>query len=392
MEQAVQTVTIKNKITLYKGEEPANSIELIEMEENGFHVVSQKGLYEIGDKAVYIEPDYCVSDIPLFESFIRPNGDESKSMLGKIEGKPRRIRAKKFNFSKEPNGDVIYSNGILLPINEIESYLKEINSTIFSFRKDCINLDNYLGITKYEEPEQSIKGGVKRGGSPYPNNIYKTDETNINKVWNNLKFPYRLIGTVKEDGSSITLGIVNGKPFVASKNVVKPFKIKKVVGRRKKTLLEKILFWKKVNLNIYKEMDNDDEFVVYAKPYIEILEKRGNQNILFRGELRGKGMKGSGNKNNPASKLENGIVFYSIDTPVNGIFQKLPNTGFKGICEAYNFPTVNEVFNQIFNSKEELQQICLDYFKQNLVEGIVIRSADSKFSAKFMNDEYDSKK
>ena len=78
---AVSIVTVKNKIPLYKGDEQANSIEVIELEEVGFELVANKTLYQIGDKAVYIQPDYCVSDIPLFESFIRPNGDESKSML-----------------------------------------------------------------------------------------------------------------------------------------------------------------------------------------------------------------------------------------------------------------------------------------------------------------------
>ena len=35
---------------------------------------------------------------------------------------------------------------------------------------------------------------------------------------------------------------------------------------------------------------------------------------------------------------------------------------------------------------------CNDYFKNNLVEGIVVRTLDSKFSAKIMSLEYDSKK
>jgi hypothetical protein len=124
----VSIVTIKNKIPLYKGDEQANSIEVIELEEVGFELVANKTLYQIGDKAVYIQPDYCVSDIPLFESFIRPNGNESKSMLGKIEGLPRRIRAKKFTLSKEPNGDPVYSNGILLLYYEVQEYLYHSNN------------------------------------------------------------------------------------------------------------------------------------------------------------------------------------------------------------------------------------------------------------------------
>ena len=35
---------------------------------------------------------------------------------------------------------------------------------------------------------------------------------------------------------------------------------------------------------------------------------------------------------------------------------------------------------------------CNNYFKTNMIEGIVVRTLDSKFSAKIMNLEYDSKK
>jgi len=39
---AVQIVTIKNKIPLFKGDEKAERIELIQLEENSFELVSQK--------------------------------------------------------------------------------------------------------------------------------------------------------------------------------------------------------------------------------------------------------------------------------------------------------------------------------------------------------------
>ena len=165
---AVSIVTVKNKIPLYKGDEQANSIEAIELEEVGFELVANKTLYQIGDRAVYIQPDYCVSDIPLFESFIRPNGNESKSMLGKVDGLPRRIRAKKFTLSKEPNGDPVYSNGILLPYDDVCNCLTKINKkeTVYLHNLDLTNL---LGISKYEEPEpgaQGIKNGQTAGVFP----------------------------------------------------------------------------------------------------------------------------------------------------------------------------------------------------------------------------------
>ena len=147
----VSIVTIKNKIPLYKGDEQANSIEVIELEEVGFELVANKTLYQIGDKAIYIQPDYCVSDIPLFESFLRPNGDESKSMLGKVEGLPRRIRAKKFTLSKEPNGDPVYSNGILLPLNEVLNYLGSIKIDIFSDSFSLLDLTEIISVVVSSE-------------------------------------------------------------------------------------------------------------------------------------------------------------------------------------------------------------------------------------------------
>jgi hypothetical protein len=48
--------------------------------------------------------------------------------------------------------------------------------------------------------------------------------------------------------------------------------------------------------------------------------------------------------------------------------------------------------NHTFNSFEEINEKCNEYFKNNMVEGIVIRDENCYFSAKLMNLEYDSKK
>ena len=323
----VSIVTIKNKIPLYKGDEQANSIEVIELEEVGFELVANKTLYQIGDKAIYIQPDYCVSDIPLFESFIRPNGDESKSMLGKVEGLPRRIRAKKFTLSKEPNGDPIYSNGILLPYYEVQEYLHNSNSIKHrdTYLEDIEEkLTEKLGITKYEEPEPVSKSGLKSGQTEgkFPEGIYKTDEENINNLWNHIEnkigYPLILVGTEKVDGSSITIGITPKIPegFICSRNLRKKLTINKIVGRREPNLWEIIKSWFgiKPDLNIYQEIENDDDFVRYGKPYLDTIKTfRGKQNLILRGELNGGKLKGSGNKNNPASKEQANIKLFGID-------------------------------------------------------------------------------
>ena len=408
----VSIVTIKNKIPLYKGDEQANSIEVIELEEVGFELVANKTLYQIGDRAVYIQPDYCVSDIPLFESFIRPNGDESKSMLGKVEGLPRRIRAKKFTLSKEPNGDPVYSNGILLPINEVAKYLfgyKEVS--IYNLEK--LNLTTKLGITKYGEPEPISKSGLRSGQTEgkFPEGLYKTDEENINNLWNHIEnkigYPVTLVGTEKVDGSSITIGVTPKIPegFICSRNLRKKLTIKKVTGRRTKKWYEKLMFWTNPDLNLYTGVENDDDFVRYGKPYLDKLLKWKEDTlgtgythvhkpfVVLRGELNGGKLKGSGNKNNPASKDPANIKFFGIDE-INdyGEAEKMGTTTFFLRASSIGLPLVKEVFNKEFNSKEELLAECNNYFKANMIEGIVVRTVGSKFSAKIMNLEYDSKK
>ena len=396
---AVSIVTIKNKIPLYKGDEQANSIEVIELEEVGFELVANKTLYQIGDRAVYIQPDYCVSDIPLFESFIRPDGQEHRSMLGKVEGLPRRIRAKKFTLSKEPNGDPVYSNGILLPYMEVNNYLNPDNRDMSELWK--LDLTKILGITKWEEPEPISKSGLRSGQTEgkFPEGLYKTDEENINNLWNHiekhLKYPVTLVGTEKVDGSSITIGVSPKFPegFICSRNLRKKLTIKKVTGRRTKKWYEKLMFWTNPDLNLYTEVENDDDFVRYGKPYLDILLKDGSGNRILRGELNGGKLKGSGNKNNPASKEQPNIKFFGIDE-INdyGKAEKMGVTTFFLRASSIGLPLVKEVFNKEFNSKEELLAECNNYFKTNMIEGIVVRTEDSKFSAKVMNLEYDSKK
>jgi hypothetical protein len=391
----VQIVTIKNKIPLYKGEEQANAIEKIELEENGFSLVAGKNLYQVGDKAVYIQPDYSLSDISLFDSFIRPGGDERKSRLGSNN----RIRAVKFNLH---TGDTepVYSVGILLPYFEVKAFLG-VSSDL-----DTINLTERLGITKWEEPENTGKGGLKtNGGREFPSGVYKTDETNINNLWghieNKIGFPVNLIGTQKIDGSSISIIVdVDTKEIkVGSRSLIKPEKISKVIGRRNMNWWEyvKSYFGYKPDLLVKEQVDNDDQFVILAKPYIDKIRKVMNEggfeySFILRGEACGQSWKGSGNKNNPNSKNEPKIYFYGVDDYRNKVAVKHDEDMFSIYLDILGFERCPVVFDKIFVSKEELENECRQYFKENMVEGIVVRTADSKFSAKFMNDEYDSKK
>ena len=399
--EAVNIFTVKKLVPLYKGEEEALRIELMQFEEVGYEVVVGKNTYQKGDRVVFIMPDYCLSDIPLFADFIAPGGDPKKSYLGNINGEPRRIRAKKFSFHKG-DGMHVYSNGIVLQLGEVNGYLKNRDAKGFKQAEDMPKyMTEALGITKYEEPE--VTGGGKTGNTRkggFPSGVYKTDETNINNLWDKIKFPQVLTGTLKVDGSSITIGVTDKYPegFIASRNINKSFTETKIIGKRNKNLWDYLMFWKKPDLNIYETRPSEDIFVVHGMKYIKRMLEEGYTNLILRGELHGTASKGSGNSRNPHAKLDPNILFFNIDKMENGIARKVNREDFRGISKKLYLDTVPEVFTTSFNSREEVEAVCEEVFQNYkhdynmLIEGIVLNSCDNQFSCKFMNNEYDSKK
>ena len=382
-------VTIKEIIPLFKGEERANAIELVSLEEVGNHVVALKDLYSTGDKALFIQPDYCLSDMEVFREYIAPGGDPKKSRLGKNN----RIRAIKFNLHTG-NNEPVYSYGILISGQTL----------IDAMKMDLLadkDYDKLLAIEKYEEPEPMVQATAngKVVVCEFPSQMYHTDEENINNIINEIKFPVHLIGTHKSDGSSITVWYKNGKSGIASRKNGKPLTYKKIVGY-------KIHWWQKLlkalSLNKYKPdgkiiktVESDDQFVVLGKPYLERLEAFG-QNIALRGEMVGRSCKGSGNPNNPKAKEDNHIEFYGIDD-YNEYARRLPYTKVEEIAAKLELQLVHKYFELTFNSIEELLSRCQQIFneeKENrkIIEGIVVRNESGSFSCKIMNLEYDSRK
>lgn len=380
----VTILTISEKIPLFKGEEPATAIELIQLKEVGFEIVAQKDLYSIGEQVVYIQPDYCLPNIAIFDSYIAPNGDPKKSRLGS----QNRIKAVKFNLHTG-NMKPVYSQGILFPISEIESQFK-INV------KEVVDLTKVLGIFKWEEPENK-SAKVSHGLSSFPKHMYKTDEDNINNLWNYIQYPIKLIGTEKIDGSSTTIYYTSEQNGICSRNYNIQMKYKKVVGKRSKSIIDRLMFWRKFEPNIYAEIESDSQFVLVGKPYLEKLKTyciKGNRSLALRGELNGKGLKGSGNKNNPSAKNDPNILFFGVDEfdiELNK-WVKLSYSEATHIISDLGFNYCKEVFNATFTSKQEIVETCEEYFGNNLIEGLVLRTNDDSFSTKYMNLEYDSKK
>jgi len=400
----VEIVTVAKLTPIFKGEEKAENIELVNLEETGFDIISQKGLYKVGDKAVYIQPDYCLPDeSELFQSFTAPGGDPNKSRLGK----GNRIKALKFNFHKGDN-QTLYSMGILLPYGEVFS-----GSNALLKQVDAEELAGKLGVFKYEAPEKGSSGQAK---GDMPLGMYKTDENNFENIKNKIEYPIKLIGTLKVDGSSITCYVNSeGETGICSRSFEKKLDQSIIIGYEndKGNKLRKHFDRDSQNLgwldegtgNFYKDVPSnftailgttDDSWVKLGTPVldklIQIHEER-NETLVARGEISGVGLKGSGNKNNPHAKESQSMLVYGLDDYSTGVTRKLPMRDVVEICRDYDIPMVETLFIQTFRTEKSLRKKCEGYFEGNMVEGIVLRSVtDTSLSCKYMNKEYDSKK
>ena len=152
-------------------------------------------------------------------------------------------------------------------------------------------------------------------------------------------------------------------------------------------------------LNIIKYSESDDHFVTVGKPHLELLIKHCQENgcqLALRGELVGKGCKGSGNSNNPKAREESHIELFGVDDYSKNTV-KMEYAAARLIAEKLGMLYVKEYFQKTFETKEELFDTCQKIFneeKENgrIIEGIVLRNPTGNFSMKLMNLEYDSRK
>lgn len=399
-EEAVFKYTVSEIKKLYRDGVEAENLVYITFEEIGYWVVTQKGLYNIGDPVWYIMPDYVLPDIPLFESFTRL-------------GKNRRLRAIKFNFSTDiESSDPVYSMGVVLPMDSGLDY-----ETIVIEKYEEGENDGYV---RPKNGNGAIQTGLKKGD--LPEFLRKSDETNFEKEYKKIVFPKKITGSLKEDGSSITVYYKNAEEFgITSRNDEKKLD-NKVVSGYKENLDESIytLYMKENIKGIYsREKDvfiptNEIDPTLFEPVYtvckdswrdmgMPVLEKLkeycGHEGIglAVRAELVGGSLKGSGNKHNPRSKDAPHIRLYGIekyDDRIGRFVATEPNAfRLEEFSKILGIEYCGVVFCKLFQNVEELRDACESYFKNNLVEGIVVRPYyGTEFSLKYMNLEYDSKK
>ena len=430
MTKIVEIVKVTGLFPMYKDTVEADFIQLVGFEfengdECGFKIVAQKGLYNVGDTAIYVQPDYCLSnDVSLFDSFTNPDGNPNKSRLGK----QNRIKSIKFNFNETQTGsDPVYSNGILMPIKPVLRYLK-VDSL------EGLELAEKLEIIKYETPE---KGSAGKGINEFPEFFYKTDEENIMNIINKVKHviengngetEFGLV--IKNDGSSFsqfTRKNEEGEFYntVCSRSQTKITDATETVAYENETgkftkyfnQEESVLGWRNEKTNEFVFDDVAKETltpitVPVNDTWIDLSRKSGlfdgaleyckkhNVTLGFRGEIFGQALKGSGNKINPDAKLEQQLKLFGVDLLENGnaIRQHYGNEhnlikvaneigvpcSTVVVCKPKNIDELFEAGKKIFKDEEN---------EGRIIEGVVIRTMNSnEISCKFMNDYYDSMK
>lgn len=191
---SIQIITSLNKI------EGADLIEVATV--NAWHLVTKKGEYTAGDKAIYCEIDSFLPLAPEFE-FLRKT---SFKRMGEIEG----FRLKTIKM----RGQV--SQGLLLPLTTLESRL---TATEISALKVGDDVTAALGIIKYEPPIPAQLAGMMKGD--FPSFIPKTDQKrvqNLAETFVQLRAKKYYISE-KLDGSSATYYAHNGEFGVCSRNL-----------------------------------------------------------------------------------------------------------------------------------------------------------------------------
>jgi len=446
--EAVTKTKIEKLIPIFKDGMPANAIEVARITDCEFDIIVGKGLYKVGDGVVYIMPDYCIPDVELFREYYAPQGDVKKSKLGKRG----RIRATKFNFHFENESDVIYSNGIILPLTIIEDYINKLSVIVEETveEENIPLLQKQLGVIKYVA-EDSLERSTQHKGiisNPIPSFLYVTDESRAEAEKKQITKVYEdgeEIGmSLKKDGSSITIyckkapieeGYVLG---ICSRKLEKDLGQKELthyIVRDEEGLeiaqLQKYYnketkekgwintttndFWSNESV----QEDIDSQLICIEPQYREVKDawvdtvkkfdclnkllnycKTHDIELALRGELIGQGNKGSGNKYNKDANGEARIAWFGIDDLSSGfakrIHYKLPHN-LKEVCETLgleyceNYSTGHWTYEEMI---AEAKKCFAEIEKQNgqIIEGVVFRTLHSnKLSVKYINPRYDER-
>lgn len=171
--------------------ENADAIERLSID--GWNIVSNKGVHSVGDKVVYFEIDsFLPKDDIRFEQFMKFGTNIFEGREG------HRVKTKRLRG--------VYSQGVVIPLSEFPELLAPVNEG-----KDFAEI---LKVVKYEKQEVTGYKGDVQGTFPWF--LRKSDQERIQNVYHSLRQDFideDFVGTLKMDGSSITVFSVNKEKY-----------------------------------------------------------------------------------------------------------------------------------------------------------------------------------
>lgn len=187
-------VTIRN-ITDIQHIVGADRIE--EVWVDGWSVVCQKGIHKVGDTVLYFELDsFLPESDKRFESFMKFG---TRTFDGVVGHRIKTVRLKG-----------VYSQGIIMPLSEFPELELSID--------DGADYSEQIGVVKWEAPQERGDGmgyqGDKKGEFPWF--LRKSDQERIQNLYGKLSRTHvdeEFVGTLKMDGSSITVYYVDGEKY-----------------------------------------------------------------------------------------------------------------------------------------------------------------------------------
>lgn len=328
---------------------------------DGWAVVTQKGNFQVGDKAVYLEIDSCFTSdsilgksLPI-EKAIRVHTEE----IGYIESG---FRIKTIRLRKQ------VSQGYALPLKYFED---------FETNLEAEDLAKELSVYKYEAPYSGTGSGHANARGSFPTSYcQKTDQERIQNVKHDVYRSYldetKYEVSVKLDGSSISIGRVQLEDciedYICSRNLA---------------------------LKLDQEVDTS-HFLLAGRPILEKLKEFDYMNLFLQGELISPGIQA-----NFEGVLTPQVHIFSIFDTVsfkylNPLQTKVlvENLGLNYVPTLAIGTTLKELFGDDIKNANELLEKLLEYadgpsaFKGKFREGVVFKALDNQFSFKAVSNRY----
>lgn len=181
----------------------------------GWQVIVQKGLHEVGDLVLFCEIDSFLPVNADFEWLRKSSFKSTKNLGDGFRVKTMKMRG-------------VVSQGIVIPLTKklggiiVEGRDTEIEGDYWpnTIAVEGANYTEALGIQKYEKPIPSNLVGKVRGN--FPSFIHKTDQErveNVIKYVNGKWFDQEWEMTLKLDGQSMTAYVNNDTFGVCSRNL-----------------------------------------------------------------------------------------------------------------------------------------------------------------------------